>query len=148
MVKRVSLRYCSIGGIIMQKAQTKNGNWNWMALASMVLGVIAIALAPVELLSVSSIPLGAVSIIMGVLSLIFRANVRTMSITGLVLSVIAIVISIVLQVQTNSANKAAEERIDDAVKEVEDFFGSLNDAIGSDSYYDEDDDEEEGTGKF
>lgn len=132
----------------MQKAQTKNGNWNWMALASMVLGVIAIALAPVELLSVSSIPLGAVSIIMGVLSLIFRANVRTMSITGLILSVIAIVISIVLQVQTNSANKAAEERIDDAVKEVEDFFGSLNDAIGSDSYYDEDDDEEEGTGKF
>lgn len=71
--------------------QSQNGSKS-MAVTSMVLGIIALVIC---LCFILSIPLGIVSIILAIIVLVKKKNGKPFAITGLVTSIISILVSIV-----------------------------------------------------
>jgi uncharacterized membrane protein YvlD (DUF360 family) len=95
----------------MPPVAPKRGN-SW-GVAALVIGIVAVVLSFIPLISIGGIVLGAV--ILGVVGLIVKGRTKGTSIAGLVLGAVAIVIgSIVLAITAAAVNV-----VDDAVKKAD-----------------------------
>ncbi|MGO3090644.1 MAG: hypothetical protein ACTII7_13330 [Galactobacter sp.] len=91
----------------------KRGN-GW-GVTALVLGVVAVVLSFIPVISIAAIVLGAVAVVLGIIGLIVKGRTKGTSIAGLVLSAVAIVIgSIVLAVTA-----AAVSVVNDAVTKTD-----------------------------
>jgi membrane-bound ClpP family serine protease len=97
---------------------------NGFAVTALVLGIIALVLAFVPVVNIVSFALGVVAIVFGIVGLVTARSRRTgrgMSITGLVLGVLALAVAILMYVLVYNA-------VDDKCKE-EGYSGDLRECV-------------------
>ena len=88
----------------MAKRSSKFENMYWMADSSLVVGLIAAGLSFIPFITKAAIPLSIAGSVFGILPLVINTSGnKSKAIAGIALSVIALIVSIIVQVQTSNS---------------------------------------------
>ncbi len=88
-------------------------NKSGLATASLVLGIIGIALSFIPIINNAAFVLGILALIFGIISLVKKSN-KGKSIAGLILGILAIIITLVMQQAIVDTANEAEKNLDKA----------------------------------
>ena len=116
-------------------------SWGWMAISSLITGIAAAALSFLWFANSAAIPMAIISIVFGTIAIIIRYD-RSKAVAGIAISVIALIFTIVFQVQNNkeiNGIRSDVQELQESVKKYYDKMGDLMDEVTDYSYDDEED---------